>query len=197
MKQARIAIFATGRGTNAQKVIEHFKRHSNIRVNLILSNNVHAGVLEIAHHFQIPAVTFNKHDFYETNMVTQALQEAGITHIVLAGFLWLIPSALIQQFSNRMVNIHPALLPKFGGKGMFGMHVHKAVKQSGETTTGITIHLVNENYDEGSILHQQTIQLTGDESPEDIALKVQSIEHQYYPIIIENWIKDTYFGMVE
>ncbi len=131
---------------------------------------------------------FNKETLNSPDGVIHFLNEKGITHIVLAGFLWLVPVHLIEIFKNKIINIHPALLPKYGGKGMFGLNVHEAVKAAGERETGITIHLVNERYDEGQYLFQEKVDLTGAETAQEIAQKVQELEHQYYPRVIERWI---------
>jgi phosphoribosylglycinamide formyltransferase 1 len=187
-KQFHIAIFASGTGSNAAEIIRYFKRHPTISVDLVCSNKPTAGVLDIARREGVEVLNFDRAGFYETNTVIRELQSRDITHIVLAGFLWLIPNTLIQAFEDRIINIHPALLPKFGGKGMYGDHVHKAVKAAGEMQTGITIHLVNAHYDEGKILLQKAVGLRGVETPEEIAGKVQELEHQWFAPTIEKWI---------
>ncbi|KXK24012.1 MAG: phosphoribosylformylglycinamidine synthase, clade II [Bacteroidetes bacterium OLB12] len=153
-----------------------------------MSNNSEAYGLQRAAQYNIATLVFNKAQFRESDEVVEVLKAAGITHIVLAGFLWLIPQNLLSTFPGRIINIHPALLPKFGGKGMYGMRVHEAVKQAGETETGITIHEVNAHYDEGKILSQQKCSIEKSDTPEDIARKVQQLEHRYYPLVIEKWI---------
>lgn len=188
MKLAKIAIFVSGKGTNAQKIIQYFQNKEDIEVSLICSNNPHSEVLEIARSLNINQLIFNKETLNSLDGVIHILNKKGITHIVLAGFLWLVPEHLINNFKNKIINIHPALLPKYGGKGMFGLRVHQAVKVAGERETGITIHLVNERYDEGEYLFQKKVDLTGAETPEEIAQKVQELEHQYYPSVIEKWI---------
>ena len=150
MKQARLAIFISGSGSNAEAIFQHFQTHPSIKVELLLSNNADAFGLERAKKFSIQTKVFIREQFRESEEVLQWLKEAEITHIVLAGFLWLIPSYLIKAFRHRIINIHPALLPKFGGKGMYGMKVHEAVRSSEDSQTGITIHEVDEKYDEGS-----------------------------------------------
>lgn len=184
-----IAIFASGSGTNAEAIIRHFQHHPSIRVKLVLSNNENAKVVERAKQFDISTIAFSREEFKDANLVLNWLQQHEITHVVLAGFLWLIPAYLVKAFPNHIVNIHPALLPKFGGKGMYGMKVHEAVKQANETQTGITIHLVNERYDEGAILFQASCPVTPGDTAEQIAKKVQTLEHQHYPVVIENWIQ--------
>ena len=195
MTKSRLAIFASGSGTNAEEIIRHFKQHDKTEVSLILSNNANAYVLERAKKFNVPTKVFTREQFTAGTTsrngnieVLQWLKEKDITHIVLAGFMWLMPENIIQQYPNKIINIHPALLPKFGGKGMYGHHVHEAVKAAGEKETGITIHLVNEKYDEGKILFQAACPVSTDDSPEDIANKVHALEHQHYPEQIEKWI---------
>ena len=187
-QEFRIAIFASGGGTNAEAIIRHFKDHPLIKVALVLSNNPNALVLERATKFAIPTRVFNKNEFEQ---VAYSLKEYKITHIVLAGFLWLIPTSLIKAFPNRIINIHPALLPKFGGKGMYGMKIHELVRTSNETETGITIHVIDEKYDEGPILFQGRCEVSGTDSPQDIANKVHQLEYAHYPVIIEKWILGT------
>jgi phosphoribosylglycinamide formyltransferase-1 len=190
MKQYRIAIFASGSGSNAEEIIKHFKNHNTIEVSLLLSNNPQAYALERAKKFNIPAYAFTRPDFKESTIILDWLKEHGITHIVLAGFLWLIPEYLIKTFPDRIINIHPALLPKFGGKGMYGMNVHEAVKTSAETETGITIHLVNEHYDKGRILFQGKCPVESSYTPQQIAACVHKLEYEHYPIVIEQWISN-------
>jgi phosphoribosylglycinamide formyltransferase-1 len=187
-QEFRIAIFASGGGTNAEAIIRHFKDHPLIKVALVLSNNPNALVLERAKKFAISTRVFNKNEFEQ---VADSLKEYKITHIVLAGFLWLIPTSLIKAFPNSIINIHPALLPKFGGKGMYGMKIHELVRTSNETETGITIHVINEKYDEGPILFQGRCEVSGTDSPQDIANKVHQLEYAHYPVIIEKWILGT------
>lgn len=187
--QWRIAIFASGSGTNAEAIMKHFRHHKNIQVAALLSNKPDAFALERARKFNVPTLVFNRKQFYETDQVLIWLQQHQITHIVLAGFLWLIPESLIRTYPGRIINIHPALLPKYGGKGMYGAHVHCAVKEAGEKETGITIHLVNEKYDEGKILLQARVPLDGTETPEQIAEKVHELEYRHYPDVIEKWVQ--------
>ncbi len=184
----RIAIFASGSGTNAEEIIKYFKDHSSVEIALVLSNNAAAFVLQRAARLNIPFKVFDKIQFRESDEVVGWLKEAGVTHVVLAGFLWLVPINLIKAFPNHILNIHPALLPKFGGKGMYGAKVHEAVKEAGETETGITIHSVNEHYDEGEILFQTSCSVTSEDLPIDIAAKVNQLEYKHYPAVIEKWI---------
>jgi phosphoribosylglycinamide formyltransferase 1 len=188
MKKSRIAIFASGGGSNAEEIIKYFRGHSSVEVRLVLTNNPNAFVLERAKNHGIPTKIFDRIQYTQSAVVLEWLQEYGITHIVLAGFLWLVPSYLIRAYPNRIINIHPALLPLFGGKGMFGMKVHQAVKEAGSSVTGITIHLVNENYDEGEIIFQGKCDIDSDCSPEEIARRVHALEYIHYPRVIEDWI---------
>jgi phosphoribosylglycinamide formyltransferase 1 len=185
---ARLAVFISGNGSNAESIFRYFEHHPFIRVVLMLSNNPDAYGLKRAEKFNIPVRVFNKAEFREQDTVVKWLQEAGVTHIALAGFLWLIPVPLIRSYPHRIINIHPALLPKFGGKGMYGRKVHEAVKATGETHSGITIHEIDEKYDEGKILFQASIELSPLDTVEEIAEKIHQLEHQHYPRIIENWI---------
>ena len=183
----RIAIFASGSGTNAEAIIKYFKDHPLIKIELVLSNNPNALVLERAKKFAVPAKVFNRQEF-SSGEVVRWLQEYGITHIVLAGFLWLIPVSLIKSYPNEIINIHPALLPKFGGKGMYGMKIHELIRSLNETETGVTIHLINEKYDEGPILYQGRCEVASTDTPKDIANKVHQMEYANYPLVIEQWI---------
>jgi phosphoribosylglycinamide formyltransferase-1 len=183
----RIAIFASGSGTNAAEIFSHFKEHDKIKVSLLLSNNPTAYVLERAKKAGVPYKVFGKNELNKGD-VLRWLQDYHITHIVLAGFLWLIPKNILDAYPDRIINIHPALLPKYGGKGMYGSKVHEAVKAAGEDETGITIHLVNQNYDEGAIIFQASTSIASTDTPDMIAEKVHGLEHEHYPRIIENWI---------
>ncbi len=180
-----IAIFASGSGTNAQCIAEYFSNTKHGKVALILSNNKNAYVLKRAENLGIPTHVFNRDEFYKSEKVLEILNENDIKLNVLAGFLWLIPDYLLKEYPNRIVNIHPALLPKYGGKGMFGARVHEAIIESGDKETGITIHLVNEKYDEGEILFQDKIRILADDTPDTIAQKVHKLEYKHYPMIIE------------
>ena len=184
----RIAILASGSGTNAEEIFKHFQHHATIEVVLLLSNNPQAYVLERAKKFGVPSKVFTRSEFRESEEVLIWLQKRSVTHIVLAGFMWLVPDYLVKSYPHHIINIHPALLPKFGGKGMYGMHVHEAVKVAGEKETGITIHEVNERYDEGKILFQARCPINREDTPERIAEKVHALEHAHYPGVIEEWI---------
>ena len=187
---SRIAVFASGNGSNAEEIFRRFKDHANIQVILLLSNNPAAYVLERAKNHGVPSKVFTRQEFNEGTILAW-LKESDVTHIVLAGFLWLMPPALLEAYPDRVVNIHPALLPKYGGKGMYGMKVHEAVKASGESETGITIHLVNTKYDEGKILFQATCAVLPDDAPVAIGEKVNGLEYQHFSRVIEGWISGT------
>lgn len=189
MKPHRIAIFASGNGSNAEEIFAYFQYHPAIEVKLLLSNNAKAQALQRAEKFKVKTKTFGKAQFQESYEVLAWLKDEKITHLVLAGFLWRIPEYLTHAYPGKIINIHPALLPKFGGKGMYGIFVHEAVKAAGEQETGITIHEVNEQYDEGKIVFQATCHVNEADTPESIALKVQRLEHLHYAKVIEKWVK--------
>lgn len=184
-KISRIAIFGSGGGSNAQAIIDYFRSHDEVEVSLIVSNRKSAYILERAENENIPAVYVHKEDFKTDEGLTAMLAKHQIDFIILAGFLLLVPSYLIDQYPDKILNIHPALLPKFGGKGMYGMHVHRAVHEAGEKKSGITIHYVNKHYDEGNIIAQFEVDLIEGDEPEVIAKKVLALEHQHYPQVIE------------
>ncbi len=181
----RLAVFASGNGTNAQRIAAYFAGHPNISVNLVLSNSAQAYVLKRAESLGIPTVVFNREEFYGSSHVADTLQTAGIDFIILAGFLWLIPPALLAAYPGRIINIHPALLPKYGGHGMYGMKVHQAVIAANEPESGITIHFVNERYDEGEIIFQAKCAVSREDTPESLAEKVHGLEYAYYAEEIE------------
>lgn len=186
-KKYRIAIFASGGGTNAEKIFEYFQQHPAITVAGLLSNNPNAFALERARKFSIPTKAFSREEF-KNAAILDWLEEKKITHLVLAGFLWLVPDYLIKAFPNKIINIHPALLPRHGGKGMYGMNVHEAVKLAGDRQTGITIHAVTEHYDEGEIIFQASCDIDDSDTPAGIAQKVHALEYVHYPRVIEKWI---------
>ena len=190
MQAKRIAIFASGRGSNALRMIDYFKG-TPISVALIVCNNPQAEVLKQAEKANVPALLINREEFYKSDLVLKRLQHEKIDLIVLAGFLWMIPGNILDTFKKRMINIHPALLPKFGGKGMYGAKVQQAVIDSKEKETGITIHYVNEHYDEGEIILQKKCEVTLNDTPETLAQKVHALEHEYYPKIVEQLINGT------
>lgn len=182
----RLAIFASGSGTNAENIIRYFKGNENIDISLVLTNNPKAGVIKRVNDLNVSVVIFDNEEFYNSAKVSDLLCENKINFIILAGFLWLLPNTLLEKFHNRIINIHPALLPKYGGKGMFGDHVHMAVKSNNDKETGITIHFVNEHYDEGKIIFQAKCIIDPEnESFDEIAAKVHHLEYKHYPEIIE------------
>lgn len=184
----QIAIFASGNGSNAAKIIEHFKLQEDVSF-VVLSNNANAFVIERAKRLGVEVAVFEKNELYKTNNVIQFLECKETDLVILAGFMWLIPSNLVTTFPNKIVNIHPALLPKYGGKGMYGDNVHKAVIENKETESGITIHFVNEKYDEGQIIFQENIQLEPQDTAETLAHKIHTLEHLHYPLVIEELVK--------
>jgi len=190
-KTINIAIFASGTGSNAQQIINYFRNSTQIKVGLIVSNKPDAGVLNIAKIENIPSIIIEKTAFFDTIEYVKMISSHKIDFIILAGFLWKIPSSLLNAFPEKIINIHPALLPKFGGKGMYGSKVHEAVKNAGETETGITIHLVDEHYDHGKTLFQAVVSIDINDSPETIAKKVLTLEHKHFPQVIESYILKT------
>lgn len=186
-----IAIFASGSGTNAEAIMDHFSDSSCGRVALLLSNRADAYALRRAERFGVPTAVFSRDEFCDRDgKVATLLREHHIDFIVLAGFLWLVPNYLTDTYAGRIVNIHPALLPKFGGRGMYGDNVHRAVIDSGEAESGITIHLVNEKYDSGDILFQASVPVTTDDTPDSLAAKIHVLEHRHFPLIIERTIQN-------
>jgi len=186
MSKKKIAVFASGNGTNSEKIFEYFQGHKSVKVALLLCNKTNAGVLTRAEQYQIKAKTFSRQEFYDTTSILQVLADSEIDYIALAGFMWLVPEYLVKAFPNKILNIHPALLPKFGGKGMYGMNVHRAVKNAEDLETGITIHFVNQLYDDGNIIDQFSCKVEANDTVEEIARKVQVLEHENYPKVIEN-----------
>lgn len=184
-KKIHLGIFASGTGSNARKIADYFNNHPFVTLALIVSNKPDAPVLEMARGKNIPTVVIHRKDFYQTSTLLETLKNQEIDLIVLAGFLWLVPEYLIKAYPNRIINIHPSLLPRHGGKGMYGMHVHEAVKKAGETESGITIHYVNQEYDQGAIIFQKTVGLEPEDTPQSIAKKVQNLEHTYFSEQIE------------
>ncbi|ASU35682.1 phosphoribosylglycinamide formyltransferase [Mucilaginibacter xinganensis] len=185
----RIAIFASGSGSNAQKIMEYFKRNAEAEVVLVLTNNPQAYVLQRADNFEVPSHIFTRKEFYETDDVIRLLKNLQVDLIVLAGFLWLVPVSLLTAFPNRIINLHPALLPKYGGKGMYGDHVHKAVLAAKEEESGITIHFASDQFDEGEIIHQSKFKIEPDDNLEVVKFKGQQLEHQHFPKVIESLLK--------
>ena len=182
----KIAIFASGSGSNAENIVNYFEGKDTVSFPVIISNKKDAYVHERAKKLGIKSVTFSKSDFDSTDLVIDCLKENAIDFIVLAGFLLKVPENILRAYPNKIINIHPALLPKFGGKGMYGDNVHKAVVEAGETESGITIHYVNENYDEGTIIFQAKCAVDRDDTYEDVAKKVHTLEYMHFPVVIEN-----------
>lgn len=183
-----LVIFASGAGSNAQRIIDHFRHSGLARVRMIVCNKAGAGVLEIAGRENIPALMIRRDQFYETGEVIDILRKLPADLIILAGFLWKVPDPMIHAFAGRIINIHPALLPKYGGKGMYGMRVHAAVIASGDQESGITIHYVNEKYDEGEMILQKKCPVTPSDTPETLAQKVHLLEYKWYPYTIEKML---------
>jgi len=181
----KIVIFASGSGTNAENIIKYFLNSSKAKVVSVLTNNPSAKVIERASKFSIPTRIFSKQELNE-GFLLQEINQIQPDLIVLAGFLLKVPQNLIDAYPNKIINIHPALLPKFGGKGMYGMHIHQAVVSHKEKETGITIHYVNENYDEGAIIFQSSVALTSEDTPEDVAVKIHELEQKHFPTVINS-----------
>jgi len=186
-----IAIFASGSGSNARKILEYFEERNDIEVSIIVTNRKNAGVLNHAREFDVPSLRIDKSYFYNNDCILKVLKSEKIDLIVLAGFLWLVPLYLISEYQNKIVNIHPALLPKYGGKGMYGHHVHEAVKLNNESESGMTIHYVNEHFDEGDHIFQAKCVILPKDSADDIAAKVLQLEHKHYAEVIDRLLKST------
>ena len=184
-----IAIFASGSGTNAEQLIKHFNQVQDITVNAVFCNKPDAYVIERAKKLNVLPFVFNKSEFTDKEFIKN-LRSLNTDFIVLAGFLWKIPERLIKEYPDKIINIHPALLPLHGGKGMYGEKVHQAVIENKETSSGITIHLVNENYDEGRILFQASCEVVNDDTPDSLADKIHQLEHKYFPLIVEDYIQE-------
>ena len=186
----RVVIFASGSGTNAENLIKFFHNSDNASVVQVLTNNPHAKVLDRCKRLKVSALSFNRIAFTQTEDVLNILKSSNPDLIVLAGFLWKFPENILKNFPNKVINIHPALLPKFGGKGMYGMNVHKAVVENKETETGITIHYVNENYDEGAIIFQVKCKVEASDSAEDVATKIHKLEMEHFPKVIDQLLNE-------
>ncbi|GAA4339906.1 phosphoribosylglycinamide formyltransferase [Mucilaginibacter gynuensis] len=169
--------------------MEHFKRHNDAEVVIILTNNPQAYVLQRADNFEIPSHIFTRDEFYKSDEVIHLLKNLHVDLIVLAGFLWLVPQSLLKAFPNKIINLHPALLPKYGGKGMYGDNVHKAILAAGEDESGITIHFVNEQFDEGEVIHQSRFKIEPGDTLEMVKFKGQQLEHHHFPRVVENLLK--------
>jgi formyltetrahydrofolate-dependent phosphoribosylglycinamide formyltransferase len=193
-RTTHIAIFASGAGSNAQKIIDHFRHSGHIEISLIVCNKPGAGVLTIAAKENIPALLIDKEKFFRGNAYADELKERKIDFIILAGFLWKIPAALIKAYPGKIVNIHPALLPKYGGKGMYGHHVHEAVISAKEKESGITIHYVDEQYDHGDAIYQAHCPVLENDTAESLANRIHRLEFEHYPQVIENILKKEVMG---
>lgn len=185
----KIVIFASGSGTNAENIVKYFNQKQSAAVAAIFTNRADAKVIQRAEKYNIPVVIFTKTELNE-GKILQKLNTFRPDLIVLAGFLLKFPQSIIEMHPDKIINIHPALLPKYGGKGMYGMHIHKAVVENKEKETGITIHYVNENYDEGNVIFQQDVQLSGEETPEDVAAKIHELEQKHFPQVIEGLLEN-------
>lgn len=186
-----LAIFASGAGSNARKIIEHFKSHPSIKVGMVVSNKPSAGVIAIAQEHAIPVLIIEKERFFRGDAYLEELKNNNIDFIILAGFLWKIPKALVDAYRNRMVNIHPALLPSYGGKGMYGNFVHEAVIASGEKESGISIHFVDEHFDHGDLIFQARCPVMENDTPQSLAERIHQLEHTHYPVVIEKLVLKT------
>lgn len=183
----RVAVFASGSGTNFQQICEYFNQKNNdIKIELLIVNKKNAYVLERAKQLNVKSQYFNREDFYYSDRVVECLKENQIDFIVLAGFLWLIPDNILKEYPNKIINIHPALLPKYGGKGMHGHHVHEAVIAAKEQESGITIHYVNEKYDEGNIIFQAKCSISSEDTADSLAEKIHLLEKEHFPKVIDN-----------
>ncbi|HEY0059868.1 MAG TPA: phosphoribosylglycinamide formyltransferase [Flavisolibacter sp.] len=192
----RIAIFASGAGSNAAAILRHLEGSNFIKVTLVVCNKPGAGVINIAGAAGVPVLLIEKEEFFRGGSYVSQLKQEGIDFIVLAGFLWKIPAALIQAFPRKIINLHPALLPKYGGKGMYGLHVHAAVIQNGEQESGITIHWVDEHYDSGDIIFQATCPVLPGDTPEELARRIHQLEHTHFPVVITQILREVPPGSV-
>ncbi len=186
----KIALFASGNGTNVQRIAEYFRDHHSVEIAAVFTNNPKAGVLQRAAELRLTSVIFTRKDFYKTDKVLKILDSLEVDLIVLAGFLWLMPENIIEKYRGRIINIHPALLPDYGGKGMYGSHVHEAVIANKEPKSGITIHYVNEQYDDGQMIFQAEVALTPEDTPQSLAEKIHHLEYEHFPVVIEKLLSD-------
>ncbi len=186
-----LCVFASGEGTNTLNIIRYFREKGTAEVTMVVTNRADAGVIPKVRKLGIKVLVVTREEFYgNPDLLIHTLQDAGIDLIILAGFLWMMPPRVIEAYPDRILNIHPALLPRFGGKGMYGMHVHKAVLEAGESESGITIHLVNEHYDEGAILFQEKCCIEPDDTPYSLAQKIRLLEHRCFPLFIDSFLKE-------
>ena len=190
IQMKRIAIFASGSGTNAEEIFKYFKDRDDVSVKVLLSNNPNAYALTRAKNHGVNTQVFDRRSFYQSREIVRTLTEQDIDLVVLAGFLWLIPENLLKAFPDRIINIHPALLPKYGGKGMYGMKVHESVIRDGEKESGITIHKVNAQYDEGEIIFQTRCEVKPDDTPDSLAQRIHGLEYAHFPKVIDDCLKN-------
>lgn len=188
MDKKRVAIFASGSGSNAMNLIHHFKGHSSIEVAFVLTNNSSAGIIEKAEGIGVKTIVLSNAEVAKGDVLKSLCEQENIHWIVLAGYLRLVPAGFINSYENRIINLHPALLPKFGGKGMFGQHVHRAVVESGETESGITIHFVNSEFDKGRIIAQFRCSVKAEDTASDLDRKIRVLEQSYLPTVVEKTI---------
>jgi len=188
-KKSKIIIFASGSGTNAENIIKFFQNSKNVEISAVLSNKRSAGALRRAHDLNVKALLFDKESFYHSHDVLNILKDINPDLIVLAGFLWLFPSNIIREFPDKIINIHPALLPKYGGKGMYGSKVHETVIAQKEQESGITIHYVNEKYDEGQTIFQATTPIEENDTPDSLAGKIHELEYKHFPVVIQQLLE--------
>ena len=188
----RLAIFVSGSGTNCEKLLETFATSEQVKTTLVLSNRADAYALERAKRFGVKTEVVDRATFYDEAALMALLERYGVDFIVLAGFLWMVPDFLVDRYERRMLNLHPALLPKFGGKGMYGHHVHEAVKAAGETETGMTVHYVSRVCDGGEIIAQYSTPISPDDTPDDIAAKEHELEMAHFPQVVEDVLRKTF-----
>jgi phosphoribosylglycinamide formyltransferase-1 len=186
----RIVLFASGSGSNVENIVQYFQGNPDVCVSAVFTNKIDAPVLVRCQRLKVPGLYFNRYALYDSEVVSAALHALAPDLIVLAGFLWIIPGSLVKAFPGRIINIHPALLPKYGGKGMYGLNVHRKVVESGDSETGITIHYVNERYDEGAVIEQVRTNIAPGDTAEQIADKVHALEYHHYPRVIEELLKN-------
>ena len=187
--QKKIVVFASGSGTNAENIIKFFKKSPNASVVAVFSNKRSAKVLKRAHDLNVKALHFDRDALYNSYDVLHILEDINPDLIVLAGFMWIFPQDILKSFPGKIINIHPALLPKYGGKGMYGMNVHKAIIENKEKESGISIHFVNENYDEGEVIFQAKTNISEDDTPETLAAKIHELEYKHFPEIIQQLLQ--------
>lgn len=187
---SNIVLFASGSGSNVENIVNYFKEDEKVNVSMVFCNNPKAYVLERAKNLGVEVEVFNREVFYHSDKIVSLLKDQNTDLIVLAGFLWLIPDNILKAFDGRIINIHPSLLPKYGGKGMYGDKVHKAVVENGETESGITIHYINEQFDDGEVIFQATCEVLPSDTAEDVASKVHALEYENFPLVIKKVLND-------